>query len=104
MPWRLILAIVVFAVLLVFITLNLDNKCDVSFGFASLPEVPVFLTVLVPFAAGLFCAFPLAISMRRPRADRPVREKDPKEPAPEIDAAAAREKFRARLKSGNKDE
>lgn len=52
------------AVFLVFIGLNLENKCDISFGFAKLSNVPVFFTVLVSFAAGLLVSVPVAVSIR----------------------------------------
>jgi uncharacterized integral membrane protein len=63
MPWRLIGFILVFAVLLVFITLNLGNTCDISFGFKTITDAPVFLTIFCAFALGLLCAIPLSISL-----------------------------------------
>ncbi|MDR0377543.1 MAG: hypothetical protein LBH70_07095 [Spirochaetaceae bacterium] len=56
--------VVLCAVFLVFIGFNLENKCDISFGFAMLSDVPVFLTAFVSFAAGLLAAVPVAISIQ----------------------------------------
>jgi hypothetical protein len=42
MPWRLIIAVVIFAVFLTFITFNLNNSCDINFGFTVLQNIPVF--------------------------------------------------------------
>jgi uncharacterized integral membrane protein len=64
MPWRLIGFIILFGILLAFITLNLGNTCNISFGFKTFSEVPVFLTVFSAFALGLLCAIPLSISCR----------------------------------------
>ncbi|MDR2070437.1 MAG: hypothetical protein LBP81_03330 [Treponema sp.] len=66
MPWRLIGFIVLFGILLVFITLNLGNTCNISLfpGFEPIKDVPVFLTVFCSFALGLLCAIPLSISFR----------------------------------------
>ncbi|MDR2618398.1 MAG: hypothetical protein LBC62_05955 [Treponema sp.] len=62
---RLIGFILIFAVFLTFIVLNLDNKCDVSLGFRTIREIPVFITVFVSFFLGMFCAVPFAISFGR---------------------------------------
>ncbi|MDR1351946.1 MAG: hypothetical protein LBK05_01585 [Treponema sp.] len=52
------------AVFLVFIGFNLENKCDISFGFVRLPDVPVFLTAFASFVLGLLASVPIAISIR----------------------------------------
>ena len=61
-PWRLIVFIVIFGIFLAFITFNLDNRCDINFGFAKIEGVPVFLTVFFSFILGLLCTLPFAIS------------------------------------------
>ncbi|GHV96763.1 hypothetical protein AGMMS50293_30830 [Spirochaetia bacterium] len=65
MPWRLIGFIIIFAIFLVFIAFNLGNKCDISFGFKTFTEVPVFLTAFSSFIVGMLCALPIAIKSRR---------------------------------------
>jgi uncharacterized integral membrane protein len=67
MPWRLIGFILVFALLVVFIAFNLDNKCDISFGFAKIEQAPVYLTAFSSFALGLILAVPFVISLRLKR-------------------------------------
>ena len=79
MPWRLIIFIVVFAIFLVFITFNLENKCDISFGFASIKEVPVFVTVFTSFALGLLCALPLVMHVKKKHTGTPFFKKKQKE-------------------------
>jgi len=69
-PWRLIIFIAIFAVFLVFISFNLENKCDIGFGFAKLKEVPVFITIFSSFVLGLFCAIPLVIHIKKRRDER----------------------------------
>ena len=64
MPWRLIQFIVTFIIFLLFIMLNLENKCDIHFGFATIKEVPVFLTVFSSFIAGMLCAIPFIRSLK----------------------------------------
>ena len=77
MPWRLIIVIAIFAILLVFVTFNLDNKCNISIIFHTFPDIPVFLTVFISFALGLFCAFPLLLRSKKTNKENPVKEKTP---------------------------
>ena len=65
MPWRLIIAIVIFAVFLVFAAFNADNKCNIEFGFGLVIEnVPVFITIFTSFVIGLVCSVPLILHVR----------------------------------------
>jgi len=106
MPWRLILFIAVFAVFLGFVTLNLDNRCNINFGFTQFEQVPIFLTVFITFSLGLLCATPLALLLRRKRKEIPRKDENqiddyrPAAPANsednekiKSDAASARERF-----------
>jgi len=76
MPWRLIVSIVIFAVFLAFITLNLDNRCDVNLGFAKFSNVPVFITIFSSFVLGLLCALPIAYRLKGLR-NGPIKTKNP---------------------------
>jgi uncharacterized integral membrane protein len=67
MPWRLIVFILIFIVLLAFITFNLENKCDISFGFAIIAQAPVFLTVFMSFILGFLSTLPFIITAGRKR-------------------------------------
>jgi len=115
MPWRLILFIAVFAVFLGFVTLNLDNRCNINFGFAKFEEVPIFLTVFITFSMGLLCGAPLALHFRRKRREMQRKDRDqfddyrPAESAnPEADekikndAASARKRFFLNRRDGKK--
>jgi hypothetical protein len=64
MPWRLVGFILLLGVLLGFIGFNLENTCDISFGFKVIPGVPVYLTAFVGFVLGMLCSLPLVISSR----------------------------------------
>ena len=74
MPWRLILIIVIFAILLSFIGFNLSNTCDISLGFKTFRSVPVFLTIFGSFVLGMIGSLPFIIfgSLKK--------EKEPKTP------------------------
>ncbi|MCL2245222.1 MAG: hypothetical protein FWC03_12280 [Treponema sp.] len=115
MPWRLIIFIAIFGVFLVFITFNLENKCDISFGIFSINEVPVFVTVFASFAMGLLCALPLVMHIKKKNTRKPLfirkkKESDEMQEHPDSeasdqtgkDAAPAREGFFSkRNKGGN---
>jgi len=77
-PWRLIVFIAVFAVFLVFVSFNLENRCDISFGFAKLRDVPVFVTIFSSFVLGLLCAIPLVVYIKKRREALSLTEKEKK--------------------------
>jgi uncharacterized integral membrane protein len=59
--------IVVFAVFLCFIIFNLGNASNVSLGFRTFNDIPVFVTALFSFALGLLFTFPLLFTVGRKR-------------------------------------
>ena len=65
MPWRLIIMIIVVAIFLVFITFNLENKCDINFFGAVIHEAPVFVTIFISFVIGLLGSIPLVFLILR---------------------------------------
>jgi uncharacterized integral membrane protein len=90
MPWRLIVFIVIFGVFLAFITFNLENKCDISFGIKKFEDVPVFLTVFSSFVLGLLCTLPFIFTAGRRRREKALKEKTMKEKIQELDEASPR--------------
>ncbi|MDR0402379.1 MAG: hypothetical protein LBH35_02190 [Treponema sp.] len=62
MPWRLIGLIIILAILLVFIGFNLENTCAISFGFTSIDNVPVYITIFASFVLGMLMSVPFLIS------------------------------------------
>ncbi|AEJ19283.1 ABC transporter permease [Gracilinema caldarium] len=62
MPGRLIGIAIGIGLLVAFISLNLHNVTDISFGFFTLTSIPVFLTILASFALGLIAALPTVFS------------------------------------------
>jgi uncharacterized integral membrane protein len=62
---RIITFIIIFAVFLGFIILNLDNKCNVSFGFTTLEDIPIYLSGLFSFVLGMLVTIPMLLSHGR---------------------------------------
>ncbi len=79
MPFRLFFLAVVIVLLVVFIGFNIENRCNVSFVFHTLEDVPVVVTILSSFALGLVAALPFALRRRNrsvvPKAPRGRRGK-----------------------------
>jgi len=77
MPWRLVVFILIFAVFLAFITFNLENKCDISFGLFTIRQVSVFLTVFISFFLGMLCTLPFLLFSikKRKQKERSMSEK-----------------------------
>ncbi|MDR2210138.1 MAG: hypothetical protein LBO65_01525 [Spirochaetaceae bacterium] len=86
MPWRLFGLIVVVGILLAFIGFNLDNTCDISFGFVSVAGVPVFLTIFVSFMLGMLCTLPFILFKALQK--KPKQEKSGKSPKKEESSGA----------------
>jgi uncharacterized integral membrane protein len=60
---RLLGFVLIFLVFISFIVLNLQHRSDLSFGFITFNDVPVFLSVLCSFMLGVLVAIPLAFSL-----------------------------------------
>jgi len=126
MPWRLIIGIVIFAVFLVFVAFNIENRCDISFGFTKIQDVPVFFTIFASFAMGLLCSLPLIFHIRHKNTKAPQTGKKSKkdlqlnnediqnddyhipaesETSEKIkkDAAEAKKRFFSKRRGGNND-
>jgi hypothetical protein len=73
---RLVGFILIFVVFLTFIILNLGNNCDISFGFKTIPQVPVFITAFSSFVLGMLFAVPFVLTLGRKK--QPPSQKPPK--------------------------
>lgn len=60
MPWKLIGFVVLLIFATIFIGFNLDHRCDVSIGFTTFKDVPIFLSLLISFVAGVLVMTPFA--------------------------------------------
>jgi hypothetical protein len=62
---RLLTVIVIFIIFICLIIFNLPNKCDVSFGFTTIKDVPVFLSALSSFVLGMFVTVPMMLFRKK---------------------------------------
>jgi uncharacterized integral membrane protein len=65
MPWRLVLFLVALALMVAFAGFNLDNTADVSFGFYTIPSVPIFISLFTSFLLGAVVMLPFSMRRRR---------------------------------------
>ncbi|WP_428769479.1 hypothetical protein V1L52_10585 [Treponema sp. HNW] len=65
MPFKLILFILCMIIAAVFTGFNLENSCDINFGFKRFEQVPVFLTILFSFLAGVLITLPFTFGKKR---------------------------------------
>ncbi len=104
MPWKLVFYLVLLGLVLAFVGLNLGNTTDISFGFVSFSDVPVFMSLFVAFFFGVAIALPAAIrtSSRKTRA-RSARTLSRREKKDAKRAAKEEKKARKSAKRGNGD-
>ncbi|MDR0503916.1 MAG: hypothetical protein LBH16_11415 [Treponema sp.] len=94
MPWRLVIFIILLTPFLIFIAFNLNNRCDISFGFTVFKEVPVFITIFCSFVLGMVFTLPLIFTAGRKRRGQPkISAESSDNEKIKQDAAAARERF-----------
>ena len=87
---RLIVFIVLFVVFLGFIMLNLENKSDLSLGFTTIKDIPVFLSSLSSFVLGMLVTIPLMLLRKRRKYKQRAL---PPEPEEKIEASKGPEKI-----------
>jgi uncharacterized integral membrane protein len=64
MPFKMIGTVIILVLLSLFIGFNIDNRCNVWL-FHTFENVPVFITILVSFLAGLVVMIPFMFGRRR---------------------------------------
>jgi len=75
-PKRLIQIILIFGVFLLFIIFNLEKKCDISFGFTVIHDVPVYLTVFCSIIFGMVCTLPFILNYQSQKKQKAEDRKD----------------------------
>lgn len=65
MPWKLISFIICIVLVTVFIGFNLDNRCNISFGFFQLEGVPIFFSLMAAFVLGVVVVLPFTFGKKK---------------------------------------
>lgn len=75
MVFKLIGTLACIVLISFFAGFNLDHKCDVFVFFTTIRDAPVFLTIVVSFAAGILFTIPFAFGHRITKKDGEKRER-----------------------------
>lgn len=76
MPWKLIGFLVLMTILVLFAAFNLSNVSDISFGFFTLHDIPVFFSLYIAFLLGSLFTFAAVLSKRK-RSQRFMQKDEP---------------------------
>jgi uncharacterized integral membrane protein len=81
MPWKLIAYLIVLTIVVLFAGFNISNVSDISFGFHTIPKVPIFVSMFISFLLGTFLVLPFAFRKRiakgTPQKSREVKQNEP---------------------------
>ena len=64
----------------IFVGFNLDNQCDINFGFYKFSQVPVFMTILFSFVAGVVIMMPFTFGRKKRKNIKTLNRKKLKTP------------------------
>ncbi len=70
MPWRMIIFLLILAVVVFFAGFNITNVSDISFGFYTVKDVPIFISLFVSFLVGTLVTLPFVVGKRRKKSQK----------------------------------
>ena len=83
MPRKMIFFLIVLALVVFFAGFNINNVSDISFGFYTLTEVPIFISLFIAFAVGTLVMIPFVARKKVPKKKK--KDIEAAEPAEPID-------------------
>ena len=79
MPWKLLFYLVVLSVVVLFAGMNIRNVADISLGFHTFEDIPIFLSLFAAFFLGVLVTLPFTyFKYLRKRAKFPKQKLDKK--------------------------
>ena len=76
MPWKLVGFIICLILGTCFAGFNLENSCNISFGFKTFQNVPIFFSLIVAFALGVIVTLPFTGIKKKSAKDRKVQAEE----------------------------
>ena len=64
-PWKLIFFLIILTLVVLFAGFNITNTVDISIGFRTFEEVPIFIALFIAFILGNFVMLPFALGKNR---------------------------------------
>lgn len=65
MPWKLVGFIICLVLGTCFAGFNLENCCNISFGFHTFENIPIFLSLIIAFACGVLVTLPFTVIKKK---------------------------------------
>lgn len=65
MPWKLVGFIICLVLGTCFAGFNLENCCNISFGFHTFENIPIFLSLIIAFACGVVVTLPFTVIKKK---------------------------------------
>lgn len=65
MPWKLVGFIICLVLGTCFAGFNLENSCNISFGFHTFENIPIFFSLIVAFACGVVVTLPFTVIKKK---------------------------------------
>jgi len=85
MTFKMVAFLLLLIIIAVFSAFNLSNTSDISFGFYTIKNVPIFLSLLISFIAGAIMMLPFTlVKKRKPVKDKQERSKNKKKKTKDI--------------------
>mgnify|MGYP006305854057 CR=1 FL=1 len=63
-PWKMIFFLVILAFVVFFAGFNITNVSDISFGFYTIEDVPIFISLFIAFIVGALVMIPFVARSR----------------------------------------
>ena len=64
-PWKLIFFLIILTLVILFAGFNVANTVDISLGFRTFEDVPIFIALFIAFVLGNFVMLPFALGKNR---------------------------------------
>ncbi len=82
-PWKMIFFLIILAFVVFFAGFNITNVSDISFGFYTIKDVPIFISLFIAFIIGALIMIPF-IAKSSNAKKRQIKEASPPENLEEI--------------------
>lgn len=64
-PWKLIFFLIILTLVVLFAGFNIANTVDISLGFRTFEDIPIFIALFIAFVLGNFVMLPFALGKNR---------------------------------------
>ncbi|MBT3274000.1 MAG: hypothetical protein HN368_12660 [Spirochaetales bacterium] len=106
MPWKMVFFLIVLALVVFFAGFNISNVSDISFGFYTVQNVPIFISLFVAFLVGTLVMLPFVTGKKQTKKKIGKAPNESQAPLPDLEAPSELANFddsqSPRFKKGKK--